>query len=211
MWAFEAAGEQYGIADRELEIRSAAAKRLSQVAPSAGDRLSYTYDFGDDWEHDIVVEAVGDAEPAVSYPRCVAGRRACPPEDCGGIWGYGDLLEILADPAHQEHEDRLEWLGLSSAAGFDPGAFDLDQINSGLALDEGIPEARVCLGRNGVGETSLAVPLAAELGWALLTKDGSKRPCTTHWNHLSRTVSGRAGLGHRDGTPWALAADAPPW
>jgi hypothetical protein len=132
MWAFEAAGEQYGIADRELEIRSAAAKRLSQVAPSAGDQLSYTYDFGDDWEHDIVVEAVGDAEPAVSYPRCVAGRRACPPEDCGGIWGYGDLLEILADPAHKEHEDRLEWLGLSSAAGFDPGAFDLDQINSGL-------------------------------------------------------------------------------
>jgi hypothetical protein len=132
MWAFEAAGEQYGIADRELEIRSAAAKRLSQVAPSAGDRLSYTYDFGDDWEHDIVVEAVGDAEPAVSYPRCVAGRRACPPEDCGGIWGYGDLLEILADPADKEHADRLEWLGLSSAAGFDPGAFDLDQINSGL-------------------------------------------------------------------------------
>jgi hypothetical protein len=132
MWAFEAAGEQYGIADRELEIRSAAAKRLSQVAPSAGDRFSYTYDFGDDWEHDIVVEAVGDAEPAVSYPRCVAGRRACPPEDCGGIWGYSDLLEILADPAHKEHEDRLEWLGLSSAAGFDPGAFDLDQINSGL-------------------------------------------------------------------------------
>ena len=57
---------------------------------------------------------------------------ACPPEDCGGIWGYSDLLEILADPAHKEHEDRLEWLGLSSAAGFDPGAFDLDQINSGL-------------------------------------------------------------------------------
>ena len=79
MWAFGAEGEQYGIADRELEIRSAAAKRLSQVAPSAGDWLSYTYDFGDDWEHDIVVEAVGDAEPGAAYPRCLAGRGACPP------------------------------------------------------------------------------------------------------------------------------------
>ena len=126
-------GEQYGVADRELEIRSAATKRLSQVAPGAGDRLSYTYDFGDDWEHGILVEAVDDAEAGVSYPRCVAGRRACPPEDCGGIWGYSDLLEILADPAHKEHEDRLEWLGLSSAAEFDPDAFDLDQVNSGLS------------------------------------------------------------------------------
>jgi hypothetical protein len=133
MWAFEAGGEQYGVADRELEIRSAAAKRLSQVVPGTGDRLRYTYDFGDDWEHDIVVEAVGDVEAGVSYPRCVAGRRACPPEDCGGIWGYSDLLETLADPAHKEHEDRLEWLGLSSAAEFDPDAFDLDQVNSGLS------------------------------------------------------------------------------
>jgi Plasmid pRiA4b ORF-3-like protein len=133
MWAFEAGGEQYGVADRELEIRSAAAKRLSRIVPGTGDRLRYTYDFGDDWEHDIVVEAVGDVEAGVSYPRCVAGRRACPPEDCGGIWGYSDLLEVLADPAHKEHEDRLEWLGLSSAAEFDPDAFDLDQVNTGLS------------------------------------------------------------------------------
>ena len=133
MWVFEAGGEQYGVADRELEIRSAAAKRLSQVAAGAGDRLRYTYDFGDDWEHDIVVEAVGDAEAGVSYPRCVAGRRAGPPEDCGGIWGYDDLLAVLADPAHKDHEDRLEWLGLSSAAEFDPDAFDLEQVNSRLS------------------------------------------------------------------------------
>lgn len=133
LWVFEVAGEQYGVADRELEVRSAAAKRLSQVAPGAGDRLRYTYDFGDDWGHDIVVEAVGDAEPGAAYPRCLAGRRACPPEDCGGMWGYDDLLEILADPAHKEHEDRMEWLGLTSAAEFDPDAFNLEQINSTIS------------------------------------------------------------------------------
>lgn len=133
LWVFEVSGAQYGVADRELEIRSAASKRLSQVAPDAGNRLRYTYDFGDGWEHDIVVEAVGEAEPGAAYPRCLAGRRACPPEDCGGIWGYENLLEILADPDHEEHDERLEWLGLGSAAEFDPAAFDLDQVNSGFA------------------------------------------------------------------------------
>jgi len=133
IWVFETPWERYGMTDRELEIRSAAAKRLGQVAPRPGDKLRYTYDFGDDWEHDIVVQAVSDAEPAIAYPRCLAGRRACPPEDCGGIWGYGYLLEILADPAHEEHKERLEWLGLDSADEFDPAAFDLAEVNSALS------------------------------------------------------------------------------
>ena len=105
---------------------------LKAVAPRAGARLRYLYDFGDDWEHDLVVDAVGRADPDVSYPRCTGGRRAGPPEDCGGIWGYADLLEILADPQHEEHEERLEWLGLESAEEFDPAAFDLAEINEDL-------------------------------------------------------------------------------
>lgn len=133
MWVFETPDARYGAADRDLDIRSAASKRLRQVALRAGDKLSYTYDFGDGWDHDIVVEAIADADPGITYPRCLVGRRACPPEDCGGIWGYGYLLEILADPAHEEHKERLEWLGLSSADEFDPAAFDLEEVNSALS------------------------------------------------------------------------------
>ncbi|MGW6485393.1 plasmid pRiA4b ORF-3 family protein [Streptomyces sp. NPDC055059] len=133
MWAFETPQDRYGTADRELGIRSAAAKRLDQVAPHTGDRFGYTYDFGDNWEHDILVEAVEDAEPGTAYPRCLTGRRACPPEDCGGVWGYEYLIEILADPAHEEHDDRLEWLGLDPADQFDPAAFDLAEVNTALS------------------------------------------------------------------------------
>ncbi|ETK36318.1 plasmid pRiA4b ORF-3 family protein [Microbispora sp. ATCC PTA-5024] len=133
LWVFESPLGRYGVADRELQITSAAAKRLGHVVPAPKDRLGYTYDFGDNWEHAILVEAVAAAEPGVAYPRCLTGRRACPPEDCGGIWGYEYLLEILADPMHEEHEDRLEWLGLDSADQFDPAAFDLAQTNAALS------------------------------------------------------------------------------
>ncbi|MFF4290959.1 plasmid pRiA4b ORF-3 family protein [Streptomyces sp. NPDC001633] len=134
MWAFESGRDRYGIADRDLGIRSAASKQLRQVAARTGDRLRYTYDFGDGWEHDILTENVTEPEPDTAYPRCVTGRRACPPEDCGGILGYDYLIEILADPHHEEHEDRLEWLGLDSADQFDPTAFDAAEVNSALSV-----------------------------------------------------------------------------
>ena len=133
MWVFETPLGRYGLPDRELEIGNAAARRLGQVAPRKGARLGYTYDFGDGWEHDIVAEEIASPEPGVAYPRCLAGRRACPPEDCGGIWGYDDLVEILTDPQHEEHQERLEWLGLDSADQFDPAAFDPAQANTALA------------------------------------------------------------------------------
>ena len=133
MWVFETPLGRYGLPDRELEISNAAAKRLGQVAAREGSQLSYTYDFGDDWEHHIVVEAIAGPEPGIAYPRCLAGRRACPPEDCGGVWGYHDLVEILTDPQHEEHHERLEWLGLDSACQFDPAAFDPAQANTALA------------------------------------------------------------------------------
>jgi hypothetical protein len=100
---------------------------LAMLAPRKGSRLRYTYDFGDDWVHDIVVEAT---ERAVGEPRvvCLAAERAGPPEDCGGVWGYLHLLEVIADPAHPEHEDGVEWLGES----FDPAAVDLEAINTAL-------------------------------------------------------------------------------
>ncbi|MFE5595104.1 plasmid pRiA4b ORF-3 family protein [Streptomyces sp. NPDC056549] len=139
MWSFEAGRERYGVADRDLGIRSAASKRLGDVAPIIGSRLGYTYDFGDNWEHDILVEAVETAEPGTAYPLCLTGRRACPPEDCGGVWGYDYLIEILADPHHDEHEERLEWLGLDTADQFDPAAFDLTEVNKALADYQSVP------------------------------------------------------------------------
>jgi Plasmid pRiA4b ORF-3-like protein len=133
MHVFETPYGDFGRADRELGHRADAPVTLEQVAPRAKDKVQYTYDFGDDWAHEIVVEKVLDRSPALTYPCCTGGRRAAPPDDCGGIWGYEELLEILADPHHPEHEERLEWLGLDDASQFDPAAFDPDEVNRALA------------------------------------------------------------------------------
>ena len=102
---------------------------LREVAPRAGMRFEYVYDLGDGWRHDVLVEHVDvPAEPLPSAV-CLDGQRACPPEDCGGFPGYEDLLEILRDPDHPEHEERLEWLG----GRFDPEAFDLAAVNRKLS------------------------------------------------------------------------------
>lgn len=86
----------------------------------------YEYDFGDSWEHQVAVEAVESA--SVTGPRVVAGARACPPEDCGGVWGYANLVAAVADPNHPEHDDLLEWVG----GGFDPEAFDLARADAAV-------------------------------------------------------------------------------
>jgi Plasmid pRiA4b ORF-3-like protein len=133
LWVFETLSGRYGSSDPDLEIRSAESRKLSEVADWPGDKFRYEYDFGDGWEHDIVVEAVQPAEPGVVYPRCIAGRRACPPEDCGGIRGYYKLLNTLANPRHESHEQILRWLGISSPADFDPDRFDLEEASRYLA------------------------------------------------------------------------------
>lgn len=129
---FETPAGNFGRADAELGHRAESSVTLAQVASAQGSRLRYTYDFGDDWEHEIVVEKVAPADAAVGYPRCTGGRRAAPPEDCGGVWGYDDLLRVLADPADPEHEERLDWLGLDDPADFDPAAFDVEAVNRAL-------------------------------------------------------------------------------
>ncbi|MET7706577.1 plasmid pRiA4b ORF-3 family protein [Micromonospora sp. NPDC005413] len=131
---FETAYGDFGVADRELGHRADSSVTLEQVAAGVGDRFRYTYDFGDDWAHEIVVEKVLSRQP-IAYPRCTGGRRAAPPEDCGGVWGYAELVEVLSDPGHPEHGDRLEWLGLASAADFQPARFDATEITR--ALTEG--------------------------------------------------------------------------
>jgi hypothetical protein len=101
---------------------------LADVARGEKAKLLYEYDFGDGWEHDIVVEKVLPVEKGVRYPICIKGRRACPPEDVGGPWGYGEFLEALRDPNHPEHETYSDWIEGS----FDPEAFDLDSVNKQL-------------------------------------------------------------------------------
>lgn len=102
--------------------------KLSAYLTHEGQKIRYEYDFGDDWQHDLLLEKILPAEPDVHYPRCLKGKRACPPEDCGGAWGYSDMLESLADPEHEEYEMYAEWIGED----FDPKEFDLDGINAGL-------------------------------------------------------------------------------
>ena len=131
---FDTAYGDFGRADRQLDHQAEAPVTLEQVAPRVTSKIRYLYDFGDDWEHEILVEKVFNRDPvAPVHPRCTGGRRAAPPEDCGGIWGYAELVEILADPRHPDHQERLEWLGLDDPHQFDPAAFDLDEVNRALA------------------------------------------------------------------------------
>jgi hypothetical protein len=130
---FETAYGEFGVADAELGHRAESKVTLEQVAPGAQSKIRYTYDFGDAWEHDILVEKVVDRDNSASYPRCTGGRRAAPPEDCGGVWGYADLVEVLSDPDHPEHEEVLEWLGLEVAADFDTTSFDAEAVNRELS------------------------------------------------------------------------------
>jgi hypothetical protein len=132
MHVFETAYGDFGRADRELGHRADESVTLEQVAPQVKDKVRYTYDFGDDWVHGIMVEKVLDSDPSTAYPRCTGGKRAAPPDDCGGIWGYEELVEVLADPAHPEHEERLQWLGLTDASQFTPEAFDVEAVNRRL-------------------------------------------------------------------------------
>ncbi|PSL52350.1 pRiA4b ORF-3-like protein [Saccharothrix carnea] len=139
LWVFDTPQGKYGMPDLELGHGDAATVTLADVARDHKDRIGYLYDFGDAWDHDILVEAVVQAEPGVAYPRCLTGRRAAPPEDSGGIWGYAHLCDVLADPEHPEHAERLEWLELDSAAAFDPAAFDTDEVNDYLARQAKVP------------------------------------------------------------------------
>lgn len=82
-------------------------------------RIGYEYDFGDGWQHEVVLEKVAESDEGVRYPRCIDGARACPPEDVGGVYGFADFVEAIANPSHSEHDDYLEWHGP-----FDPTTFD---------------------------------------------------------------------------------------
>ena len=135
MHVFTNGPEEFGEPDPELGFNDERRVSLGQLISGVGDRLRYTYDFGDNWEHEIVVEDLRDADPEIHYPALVAAKGACPPEDCGGPWGYADLKEILADPSHEQHQDMLDWLGLDNTSTFDPNAVAIDEIEEEVALN----------------------------------------------------------------------------
>ena len=127
-------GETYfGVPDPDyedyLEMNDEQDVTLSQVAPREGSKFRYEYDFGDSWLHQVLLEKILPPEPGQVYPVCIKGRRARPPEDVGGMWGYYHFLEAIQDPDHEEHDEYLEWVG----GEFDPEAFDQEQVNQALA------------------------------------------------------------------------------
>ena len=127
---FEAEGTWYGSADPDWDSNDQDENehRLGDVLATVGSKMRWDYDFGDGWEHDVVVEKITDADPGVEYPLCLAGRGACPPEDCGGPPGYAELLRALADPSHADHDDLRRW----APPGFDPASFDVEDANLAL-------------------------------------------------------------------------------
>lgn len=127
-------GEYHGVpADDDfgldIEVLDEEDTLVSQVASGkAKPRFSYEYDFGDDWQHEIVLEKVLAPEPDAQYPRCLDGARACPPEDCGGLWGFADFVQAMADPNHESHDEMKEWFG----SVFDPEKFSVETVNKRL-------------------------------------------------------------------------------
>jgi hypothetical protein len=117
--------------------------RLCDVC-RVGDTLTYTYDFGDNWQHLVTVEKAMARPTGTVYPRVVAGKYACPPEDCGGPWGYGEMRRVLAGRRNARRRELVEWLG----GPFDPKAFDIDEARGRLAeyVEVSMPKAQLAHG-----------------------------------------------------------------
>lgn len=134
MHEFRAGERHFGRPDPEdismgMQVENERNIRLSSVLRRPGAKLIYTYDFGDNWEHAIVLEKLLPLLPDITSPICIDGSLACPPDDCGGIPGFYDFLDALADPSHEQHQEMRDWIG----GDFDPQAFSVEQVNRKLA------------------------------------------------------------------------------
>lgn len=136
---FEIGGKRYGVPDEEFdqpgEVVKDSTVTLSNALPRKGASLLYSYDFGDNWAHSVILEDIVPVEPEAKYPRVIDGARACPPEDSGGPYSYADLVEILAKPRHKEHHHMREWAGKN----FDPEKFSAKAAN--LLLKQTLPKS----------------------------------------------------------------------
>jgi len=127
--AFNIGGEAFGDPRSVDEVADERRPTLNGLLRSSIVRFGYTYDFGDTWEHTVAFEKTEPAVEGRSYPACIGGKRNCPPEDCGGAWGYEQLLAVLADPNHPEYANQVEWIGED----FDPNEFSHERANTVLA------------------------------------------------------------------------------
>jgi Plasmid pRiA4b ORF-3-like protein len=128
LFQFDIADKRYGIPDPEWdhmrEVLDAKNTKLGAVIDRGVSTFSYTYDFGDNWQHTVTIEATGDADLAVEYPRFIDGAMRAPPEDVGGIPGFEMFMDAMADPSHDEHRNLVRWYG----GKFDPKEIDLKAI-----------------------------------------------------------------------------------
>lgn len=127
--AFDIDGRQYGDRQTVDDVADENRLMLKGLLKSGVAHFAYTYDFGDNWEHTVAIEKTQPAIDGEAYPLCVAGKRACPPEDCGAPWGYQHLLEVLADPDHPDYADQKECVDED----FTPDHFDTVAANAVLA------------------------------------------------------------------------------
>jgi len=124
--------QRYGVPDEDdagpRETKDERKYKLGDVLPGENSQFMYDYDFGDDWQHVLVIEKILSPQENIHCPLCLAGARACPPEDVGGVPGYENFLEAMRDPRHPEHQEFLDWIGGT----FDPEEFGVDQVNQKL-------------------------------------------------------------------------------
>jgi Plasmid pRiA4b ORF-3-like protein len=141
---FDIQGERYGDPEllddgfEDFECVDSTKTLLSAILAKTGKRFAfkYEYDFGDGWEHEVLFEGSPPLDPKAKYPLCLEGERACPPENCGGVWGYADFLEAIRNKKHEQHKDMLEWIG---------GRFDSEDFDASAATKEmkkGLPDWR---------------------------------------------------------------------
>lgn len=119
--------EEIGIPDEDFIDTSILAgwkRKIAGYFTGDNSKAEYIYDYGDNWEHTIKLEKILPRKEGIKYPICVDGARACPPEDCGGKWGYKEFLEAITDPNHEMHEELLDWVG----GDFDPEYFDKEDV-----------------------------------------------------------------------------------
>jgi len=143
LYQFEINGERYGdpqlidVPSDDYYCVDATVTKISDILPESGERFqfNYEYDFGDSWHHEIVFEGCLPTSKDIRYPVCIEGERACPPEDVGGVRGYAEYLEVLADVNDDRHEDMLRWRGK-----FDPEKFDAEKATK--KMRRGLPNWR---------------------------------------------------------------------
>lgn len=131
LMCFEIDGTEYHLdheSVRDLGGKLMRNAKLDKCMTAEKQKAVFTYDFGDDWQHEILLEKISGPEPNATYPRCTDGKRNCPPEDCGGPGGYADILEALKDPDNPEYEELLEWVDED----YDPEAFSVEEVNERL-------------------------------------------------------------------------------